>query len=596
MNTTMRFCPECGTKLEEVFAFCPECGASLAGVFPVAEPSESQGTTIERSAANSNDTVDDTSAPPVQARGFILTNITALASRLRTNTTTIATLLTWYVENMRQMGVVYKVLDAGDYTYQKKPLFGNPKHVSLTPNDPWYAYADILKDQHDYEVKEHLPETDYLFIVGGDNVVPMPCMPNYITKFDKYFDTDLLYAYPYGADMERKLLSQEIFKYDALFYIGRLPIAEDGNLGDLQGYLERVIANGCAVEVKEAYAQCDPHWRNVTMMLTDELAQYDLFPRYVDEIPTDILYQGRLFTTPSVRVIPQTRQQYPFAFNTKANYIFFNMHGGGEKTVAGFYGKGLNAQYAEEGFAPEVLALSKVPNIVFTQACYGGKFIGYTKRYSTLLTAMSSNTLAYVGSSRVAFGAEDKEAGIYLSSSDILAKVFNYCMLQGCTAGSALFHARVQTYKNSPGCLYHALTIGEFNLYGDPLVHIRSNGEHYKQVGSKAAMLGPNDRVGVLHDETLMDKSANVQQSILQQVRSAVDKNIMDISNCLSKTLYAQYGIEARQPAVIKRITYADGHKELNFIYDLPIEAGLANSVIAITSEQGDLQTVMTTK
>ena len=285
------------SKLEEVFAFCPECGASLAGVFPVAESSESQGTTIERSAANSNDTVGDTSAPPVQARGFILTNITALASRLRTNTTTIATLLTWYVENMRQMGVAYKVLDAGDYTYQKKPLFGNPKHVSLTPNDPWYAYADILKDQHDYEVKEHLPETDYLFIVGGDNVVPMPCMPNYITKFDKYFDTDLLYAYPYGADMERKLLSQEIFKYDALFYIGRLPIAEDGNLGDLQGYFERVIANGCAVEVKEAYAQCDPHWRNVTMMLTDELAQYDLFPRYVDEIPTDILYQGRLFTT-----------------------------------------------------------------------------------------------------------------------------------------------------------------------------------------------------------------------------------------------------------------------------------------------------------
>lgn len=44
MSGIVRFCPECGTKLEEVFAFCPECGAKLAGIFPVAQPSAETAT------------------------------------------------------------------------------------------------------------------------------------------------------------------------------------------------------------------------------------------------------------------------------------------------------------------------------------------------------------------------------------------------------------------------------------------------------------------------------------------------------------------------------------------------------------------------
>ena len=595
-NMNIRFCPECGTKLEEVFAFCPECGTKLVDVFPVSQEN--------RSDVHFNTSIDSTDVPsipvqedtvPVQARGFILTNITSLAKRLHTSVSNVTDLLTWYVEGMRKLGVAYKVLDASNYTYFKKPLFGTPKHVSLTPNDPWYEYADILKDQHDYEVKEHKPETEYVFIIGGDKEVPMPCMPNYIRNNDKYFDTDLLYAYPFGVEMERKLVSQDIFKYDALFYVGRLPLAEDGTLSDLQGYFERVLENECSVEVKEAYAQCDPHWRNITMAITDEIAQYDLFPRYKEDLPAMLLYQGRVFCTPLVCVHPDTREQLPKVFNTDANYIFFNMHGGGQRDASGFYGVGLDDSGCLEGFSPEVLAQAKQPNILFTQACYGGKFIGYSKRYSMLLTALTTNTLTYVGSSRVAYGAVDS-GGIHLSTSDVLAKAFNYYILRGYTAGAAFFQARVQTYKNRPGCPQHALTIGEFNLYGDPLVHVRKGEDCYKMASNKAAMLSPNERVGVLFEDVLMDKSVGEQQSLLQQVRTAVDKNIMDISANLAKTLYAQYGIPAREPSIISRRTYADGHKELCFSYQLPINEGLTNDVLTITSEKGDIQSVMMTK
>ena len=611
MKISVRFCPECGTKLEEVFAFCPECGTKLEGLLPVVEqPTEDASTNTDAARPNATfngDINTNTDAPeipvapqeeenstPVQARGFILTNMVSLAKRWHTNVGTIAEVIDWYVKNMRKLGVVYKVLDASDYTYLKKPLFGAPKHVSLGPANSWYEYADILKDQHDAEVRDKLPETEYVFIIGSDKEVPMPNLPNFVPNDDRSFDTDLLYAYPYGEEMERKLMSQDIFKYDALFYVGRLPLAMDSTLRDLEEYMVRVLENHCMVDVRQAYAQCDPHWRNVTMTITDDLAQYDIFPRYSVDFPNTMLYQDRVFTTPLVMIMPNTGEQYPPVFNREANYIFFNMHGGGGRDARGFYG------FADEigggeGINPDILSSSTVPNILFTQACYGGKFIGYSKRECMLLTALNTNTLTYVGSSRIAYGAGDNNGGS-ISASDVLAKAFNFYIMRGFTAGSAFFQARIHTFKHHPGCPIHALTICEFNLYGDPMMHVRKSEDCYKMVSSKSAVLRPYESVGVVREEVLMNKSVGGQQSLLQQVRAAVDKNIMDISASIAKTLYSQYGIAAREPSIISRRTYADGRRELSFTYKQPIEEGLTNDVMAISSEKGELQRVMTSK
>lgn len=591
MEPITRFCPECGTKLEQQYAFCPECGAKVADLFqdaitnPVASTPE-----VSMSVAATEPSV------PIKARGFILTNIQSLAKRLHVSSADILDLLQAYINALREWGIIYQLIDASDYTYKHKSLFGTYKHVSLTSQSPWYEYADLLKDMHDAEVSARQGESDYLFIIGGDDDVPMPCMPNYTQNNDKTFDTDLLYAYPYGVEMERRLRSQEIFKYDALFYIGRLPIADDGTFSDLQNYLQRVVENECSVEVNYAYTQCDPHWRKVTMKITDTIAQYDLYPQLKVDLPEEVLYRNRIFTTPWVVMHPETNEQYPNVFNPYANYYFFNMHGGGEKMASGFYGAGLDGGGCVEGFAPKLIARAQHPNIVFTQACYGGKFIGYTKPYSMLLSALNANTLAYVGSSRIAYGAVDANQ-ITLSTSDVLAQTFNQYVLRGYTVGAAFFQARIETYKNRPNCPLHALTIGEFNLYGDPLIHVRKEDSAYKMTVNKAAMVRANEHVGVLMEETLMDKSAGSGQiSLLQQVRQAVDKNIMDISNTIAKVLYEQYGVPAREPHRISRRTYANGQKELMFSYPTPVENNQSNEVLAITSERGELQTVMATK
>lgn len=583
------FCPECGTKVDDDALFCPECGTKLD---PVLDAPDRPTPVVEEVEEEDN----TPTLPPVQVRGYILTNIASLARRLGVEGSEIRRLISAYIVALRQGGIDYQLIDASDYTYKKRGLFGT-KHVSLTQDDAWYDYADLLKDMHDEELRQKQKESEFVFIIGGDEDVPMPCLPNFMSGgHDKDMDTDLLYAYPYGKDMAEKLMTQDLFRYDALFYIGRLPIASDGSIQDLAGYLRRALENEMSVAVDEAYTQCDPHWRGVTAAITSPLYKADLYPRYRNDIPTEILYEGYIFQTPYVMVNPNTGQQQPEVFNVDANYFFFNMHGASERRSSGFYGVSLReGEGGCEGISPSVLATMKNPNILFTQACYGGRFIDYPTKASMMLTAITHQSLIYVGSSRVAYGAVDHPQGICLSTSDVLAKTFNERILTGMPAGRAFFEARVATYKNRPGDPCHALTIAEFNLYGDPLISIRRADKAYS--GSKAAMLGANDKVGVVQEQVLMNKSVGGQQSLLDQVRQAVDRNIMEISKTMAKNLYEQYNLPAREPSVITKRVFADGHTDMCFTYPLGDDKdGTINEALVTTDSQGEMQQVLITK
>ena len=580
------FCSECGTKV----VFEPEA-ESIS--FAAAAANVANETT-EYTAPSPCQEEEDDCGVPICVRGFILTNAALLSKRLGVSKEGLVSLLQAYIKGMRQLGVRYLLLDASDYTYAKKPLIGKPKHVSLGEHAAWYEYADILKDQHDAEVRAKADESEYVFIIGGEMDVPMPRLRHFFqNSHDKTFDTDLLYAYPYGKEMEEKLLNQELFKYDALFYVGRLPIAKDGNIDDLTGYLQQVLDNRCAVPQQMAYAQCDPHWQKVTAAITKEIAECGLFPSYTQPIPREVMTPSKIFLTPAV--VCDDDDTHPL-FNPNATYYFFNMHGGAGKSDYGFYGADMNNRGMYQGMSPTLIQQAQQPNLFFTQACYGGRFVGYRKHESTVLTALAANTLAYVGSSRVAYGAVDSNSQqVALSSSDVLAQVYNHCILAGCTAGASLFQARIATFKRRPGDLVHALTIAEFNLYGEPLVHIAAADKHVAYSGDKHAVLAQDAQVAPLHEEVLMDKSAGAQ-SLLSQVRQAVDRNIMAISSAIAKSLYAQYGMEAREPLIVSRYAYADGHKELRFVYP-PTDAGAMQSEMHVqTNEQGEILQVSATK
>lgn len=238
---------------------------------------------------------------------------------------------------------------------------------------------------------------------------------------------------------------------------------------------------------------------------------------------------------------------------------------------------------------PEKMGELQDPNIFCTLACYGGRHIGYNKKESMLLSAISHQTMVYVGSSRVAWGGVDCPH-IKLSNSDILTLNFNEHMLAGCTSGEALFAAKIQVFKSHKGGTHELLTIIEFNLYGDPMMRIGSAQGGSKGAGLKA-MVGAQETVTPVRSEVLMNKSVGQEQSLLDRLRGAVDQNIMAISQTIAKNLYAQYNIPAREPKIMVRKCYEDGRQELETTYDIDRQ-----QAHVVSDEQGNIQQVSTTK
>lgn len=595
------FCPECGTRVDDDAFFCPECGTKLTPIAvessapetqPRPEPDMTDCDNSRRSSANPQPQEDK-----VLVSGFILINSYTLSKRFCIDRERVIADANQYAAAMRPAGILYQVLDASDYTYKKKGLLGNYKRVSLGPNNAWYEYADITKDAYDEEIRLKHKEPEYLFIIGGDEDIPMPLMPHFMSDApDQDIDTDLLYSYPYGKQMGEKFVKMNIFQYDALFYVGRLPIANDGRYEDIVQYYNRALENGLQVKMDTAYTQCDPHWKAITNEVTRNLFQNDFYP-LSKSLPDTTFYNEHIWLTPYVMVDPATRQQNLPAFNEKATYYFFNMHGSAGMNDCGYYGEAMTQREFAEGMAPELMKAATRPNIFFSEACYGGRFIDYPKNNSMLLTAISHQTLAFVGSSRVAFGAVDAQ-GVHLNNADVMGRIFTDSLLQGMTAGASMMAARMATFKSSPYSPVQMTTIAEFNLYGDPLISMALPNKSKNYSTDKSARPAPTPSQRVASTETLMNKSVggNTSQSILDQVRSAVDKNIMEISSVIAKQLYEQYNIPAREPSIIQRRTYEDGHKDLNVVFPMEDYGKIVNQAIIVSSENGDIQQVITSK
>ncbi|MFR4024875.1 MAG: hypothetical protein ACLTZY_02920 [Alistipes indistinctus] len=173
------------------------------------------------------------------AEGVIFTNLQALARKFGTDAAAVRKLLAAYAEASAAHGIRYRIVDAGDY------VFLNPGPGATAP---WRFHRPIRGSEHGYLLADYYrfgrstadDETNYLFIVGGADVIPMPVLPQYISDpdySDTDIDSDIPYAYLLGERTYPMLGTAEIFQYEQYFHTGRLPLAHDASLDDLAGYL-----------------------------------------------------------------------------------------------------------------------------------------------------------------------------------------------------------------------------------------------------------------------------------------------------------------------------------------------------------------------
>ena len=578
------YCPECGTKIEDNNRFCPECGAKIEEVKSGAGTSQEVNTAADEGGKGYE----------VFARGILFTNITLLAKSMGCSNNDVAALLQQFIDIKAEAGIEYNLLDAGNYTYKKEGFFGKSRTVALDENSEVWDYTDVLYDYYKRLSKENKCEVQYLFIVGGDNVIPMPCIKHYIPndKHDDTIDTDILYAYPYGRDMLPLIENQEIFKYDQLFFLGRLPFGTDASLTDLANYLQRDINYTCGIPFQGGYGQCDPNWKNTSLKVAKNFYRY--FRNFDGRLSSEY-YFNRLILSPMVYV-----GNVADIFHTDASLFYFNLHGGKAVESRGYAGAELGGARTFAVLSPEHLATCKQPNIVVSEACYGGRFIGLDKQHSMMLSAIHTNSMSFVGSSRVAWGGCDTPTttpqNAYIGNADIIAQSFTEAVLQGYTTGQAMFIARSNVLKaHKEGDPKAALTIVEFNLYGDPTMFFV--GEEENDKASKEVELTPYADKDAKLGCKVNEVSSTTSGSILDMVRNAVDANIMSIHQTIGKYLYENFNIEPRQPSCVLRMQYNSGNEEYSFKYTTSDNDSETPMYIDVrTSKDGNILSVESSK
>lgn len=600
------YCPECGTKIEAGGRFCPECGTMIV--------QETHETPTQQCSGEETHETSSKNDGEILASVILLTNVRLLADKMEVETQDVRELIEKFIEIKAESGLRYRLVDAGDYKYHKKGILGTSKKVSLNAQSELWDYMDILMDTHKYEVGHQKPESQYLFIVGGDDIIPMPCVKHYIPndKHDDSIDTDILFAYPYGKEMLPLLENQEIFKYDQMFFVGRLPLGNDATLEDLADYLQRDIDCTDGIPMSEAYGQCDPNWKNVSVKVSQEFAGY---MRNLEGRISDQHYYHRMILSPDVHEGNVTQ-----IFHTDASLYYYNLHGSNAEKVRGYAGAARGDTRTYMVIQPEHLSLSRCPNVVVSEACYGARFIDLDKNHSMLLSAIHNQTMTFVGSSRVAWGAVDgpqtTPQNAYIGNADIIARTFTSALLQGYTAGQAMFMARSAVLQqHDEGDLKAALTVVEFNLYGDPLMFL-TEAESGKMKAEKAPSHQPSAITGrspLNHSTThnLVSQDANVQSttqeihtdqtatglSILERVRGAVNENIEKMHKTIGEQLYAQFGLTPRPAESILKISYGDGREEYDYTYKSSDENAEIQTYISVTmTAEGKIKNIYTSK
>lgn len=599
------FCPNCGTRCDDNARFCGNCGTQLPrtaiqNAAPQSAPAQSSaGSAAEGDAAESRGRFRDllgklglfsgrreqpestaarnhgSAAKDARCEGVIFTNIAALAARFDPQGScrselmqAIAGLLEEYAELSRQSGIFYHVIDAGNYRFLN-PAAGGDYRVSLTAGDSWEVYSSILADYYRFGRRTEKDETNYLFIIGGDDVVPMPVVPQYMPvrhdDDEKDIDTDIPYAYLLGERTQALFESGRLFNYEQYFHVGRLPLPTDARAEDLHDYLQRSVEAMDGISVSKYFGIANMKWGDDSVRVCEPLRNAGLAsaaaPYEGSTAGGYLAANGGLFYSQ-----PVSESNIDSVFDDSAGLYYFNLHGSSVPTQAMFYGEDHNTTCAT--ISPRHMAAAKAPNCLVTEACYGGRFKNNPKRYSMLLSAMSNRTLLYLGSSRAAW-CNNKYP---IDNSDLLTTVFISAMLEGVPAGEALYLGRQAFFQIGDGHLYdqQRVTIVEFNIFGDPWLSLRVNGRPKagKSAGEVCVMT-KNAVSTVSERKCLYDKHQQQNGgSLLDMVRGAVDQNLMRIRTVIDREVYARLGVEPRKLTFIHRNSYADGKSFYTFTYD----------------------------
>lgn len=563
----MAFCYNCGAKVDDDNVFCSECGCRLR-----------EATDYKKSEHQDNTTGKDNETVAGSSEGYIFTNMKVLAEKLSINADILRSLIEKFIKIRQQVGINYTLIDASNYKAKLKINRGFfSSTIQLTPADGWQAHQRMLMDRYFYDTGEQNKNVEYLFIIGSDDVIPMPSVGQHSCRREKSpILSDLPYSHLYGDETEQFINDNSIFHKAQMLYVGRLPLADNAAIDSLITYINNIdTVTTEGIYPESAYAQCDPHWKMVTSFVAEDL--------YATEMMLDYSALDQRFNFNSVLLTPFiTRDNVDQVFNTNAWLYLFNMHGSDHPHDNDYHGAevvddGKNGTFYS-GLTPKQLQGARQLNVVVAEPCFGAKPNKRKRDESILISAVTTKTVLFFGSTHVAWGAIDPcgpnaSEQIRISCADIMAKEIMRIMIMGYPAGMALLIGKMNSF-NAGGLTPNIIdTCLEFNLFGDPSLTLYGMDSEEKSVKAKignktidttSKMIYQNEAGISMKTSVVYDKN---ETSMLNALRNAVDRNLMDIQETINRYLYNNYNISPRQLNRIVKVAYSKGYSDYVYHY-----------------------------
>ena len=506
--------------------------------------------------------------------GFILTDTKRLASLLSDTQYEIKRVLSSYMNSCISY-ISWQLIDVADSMY------------SYIDKSNWYEYASILNDYY-YGLGKQGVSNIPLFIIGGDNVIPMPRVSSPLYGMGKeYLDVDMVYCFEPKEDLQ----FEDYISSLPRFAVGRLPLADNWDLETLKAYLDDCVG----------YVENGIPSRGAAMITTESWLRASA--EMMRGIPLVSLSEDYVYLNNGMLVSPEFSTEDTYMYNNcvhelkKVDFLVCNLHGSDEYGCSYFVGEDEDREIYPVTLQPAMFQ-ETTPYIINTVACFGARYINYEMEDSMLLSAMSYGTMLYCGSCEIALGGYDMEG-----NSELLMKLYNIYLHQGIPAGMALLKAKQDYYRtchDEDGDEFAMFTILEFNLFGCPILYMQPklNANYHPQLLGQNVVTKAKASYNPVKIVPVKD-SVFETNDVLSYVRSKVDANLSYIKAKVEKDVYERLGLSGSNISQVSYIMINNRQVGWQFMYMSTSQESYRNFrmyYLVNTDEQGEITKIIRTK
>ena len=522
--------------------------------------------------------------------GILLTNSMKLAGKYGCTQQEVYDVFNDFIQTAYDQQMFWSFLDAAQ------------SQLASDEAPSWMDYNNLISEFIEEQGLPTGPDL-HLFIIGGDDVVPIPLVEDPYEHGSEPIPSDMCYAYPDTFIID--LIDGGIcdLNIDGVRNnVARLPL-ENGRMqtdiqSDLAAYFNISGLYSGGIPVGSVVMSSNSEWIPASVTMSEHLPL--VFSGEDPELVRNGMYISPKLMTNDEEALNVYRKSL-----SQSDMLMFNLHGADAHDMPGFYSKG-------EAFHPSLLSDSTA-RVFNTVACYGARYRDYERSQSMVLSALyGGGVLLYTGSLvpvPMFYNSETNEARELLlnpgTGSEVFMRLYALYQFKGLTAGRALLQAKFDYFnmcRHVESDAFSFSTILMFSLYGNPMLHVRRRAHVLASALANDAMppapvKGDTTPIRKARVQRVMSKSGPGvgQQSLVEQVRGAVDANLNAIRSMVEQHLYNALGLPPRLLDSIDVIDRQDGETYYSFNYHDP-EAVYSADTFAEVDKTGALKRIYTTK